>query len=108
MRLACGGVRLIEDPGHTRIKDLGCRVGGENTIERVILVNDWRRLAIEVEIAQAQSHIMKDGVANLLQENAVLLTAGGAVDGGKLHDYGGCSCSLLEKHSHKIFADSRC
>ena len=47
-------------------------------------MNDGRSLAVEV--AQIQSHIMKDGVADLLWENAILLNAGGEVGGEKLHD----------------------
>ena len=47
-------------------------------------MNDGRSLAVEV--AQAQSHIMKDGVADLLWENAIFLNAGGEVGREKLHD----------------------
>ena len=75
----------VEDSCHTQIRDLGCHVGGEEDIVgREISVNDGRSLAVEV--AQAQSHIMKDGVADLLWENAMLLNAGGEVGGEKLHD----------------------
>ena len=74
-----------EDPGHTQIRDLGRHVGGEEDIVgREISMNNGRSLAVEV--AQAQSHIVKDGVADLLWENAVLLNAGGEVGGEKLHD----------------------
>ena len=49
-------------------------------------MNNGRSLAVEV--AQAHSHIVKDGVADLLRENAILLNAGshGEVGGEKLHD----------------------
>ena len=47
-------------------------------------MNDGRSLAVEV--VQAQSHIMKDGVTDLLLENAILLKTGGEVGGEKLHD----------------------
>jgi hypothetical protein len=47
-------------------------------------VNDGRGLA--VEIAQAQSNIMKDGVANFIWENAILLDAESEVCREKLHD----------------------
>ena len=63
-------------------------------------MNDGRSLA--VEIVQAQSHVMKDGVADLLWENAVLLNAGGEVGGEELHDQDGCSHSLLEIDSQKL------
>ena len=70
----------VEDPGHTKIRDLGCHVGSEEDIVgREISVNDERSLAVEV--AQTKSHIMKDGVADLLWENAILLNAGGEVGG---------------------------
>ena len=62
-------------------------------------MNDGRSLAVEV--AQAQSHIMKDGVADLLWET-VLLNAGGEVGGEELHDQDGCSHSLLETDSQKL------
>ena len=39
-----------------------------------------------MEVAQAQSHIMKGGVADLFRKNTVLLYAGGEVGGEKLHD----------------------
>ena len=39
-----------------------------------------------VEVAQAQSHIMKDGVADLLWENTILVNAEGEVGREKLHD----------------------
>ena len=75
----------VEDPGHTQIRHLGCHVGDEeDIIGREISMNDSRSLAVEV--AQAQSHLMKDGVAALLWESAVLLNAGGEVDGVKLYD----------------------
>ena len=38
-----------------------------------------------MEVAQAQSHIMKNGVADLLWKNAILLNAGGEVGGKKLY-----------------------
>ena len=47
-------------------------------------MNDRRSLVVEV--TQAQSHIMKGGVADLLWENTVLLNARGEVGGEKLHD----------------------
>ena len=47
-------------------------------------MNDGRSYVVEV--VQAQSHIMKDGVADLLWENAVSLNAGGEVGGEKFHD----------------------
>ena len=47
-------------------------------------MNDGRKLAMEV--AQAQSHIMKDGVANLFWEYTRLLNAGGEIGVEKLHD----------------------
>ena len=75
----------VEDPGHTKIRDLGCHVGGkENVVGGEVSVNDGRSLTVEV--AQTQSHIMKDGLADLLWENAILLIAGGEVGGEKLHD----------------------
>ena len=48
-------------------------------------MNDGKSLA--VEIVRTQCHIMKDGVADLLWENSLLLDAGGEVGGEKLHDY---------------------
>ena len=52
--------------------------------------NEWyiqiSMRSLAVEVAQAQSHIMKDGVADILWENAVLLNARGEVRGEKLHD----------------------
>ena len=76
----------VEDPGHTQIRDLGCHVGREEDIVgREISVNDSRNLAMEV--AQAQRHIMKDRVADLLwKKPPILLNAGGEVGGEKLHD----------------------
>ena len=47
-------------------------------------MNDGRSLAVEVE--QSQSHIVEDGVADLLWENASSLNTGGEVAGKKLHD----------------------
>ena len=47
-------------------------------------MNDGRSLAVEV--AQALSQIVKDGVADFLWKNAVLFNAGGEVGGEKLHD----------------------
>ena len=47
-------------------------------------MNDGRGLAVEV--AQTQSHIMKNGIADLIWENAVLLNAGGGICGEKLLD----------------------
>ena len=47
-------------------------------------MNDGRSLAVEV--VQTKSHIMKDGVADLLWENAILLDAGGEVGGEKLYN----------------------
>ena len=35
---------------------------------------------------QAQSHIIKDGVTDILWENTILINAGGEVGGEKLHD----------------------
>ena len=76
---------MVEDPGHTQIRYLGCHVGSEEDIVgREISVNDGRGLAVEV--VQTKRHIMKDGVAYLLWENAILLDAVGEVDGEKLHD----------------------
>ena len=40
-------------------------------------MNDGRSLAVEV--AQTKSHIMKNGVADLLWENTISLNAGGEV-----------------------------
>ena len=75
----------MKDPGHTQIRDFGRHVGGEKDIVgREISVNDGRSLAVQV--VQAQRHIMEDGIADLLWENAVLLNAGGEVGGEKLHD----------------------
>ena len=88
MRLTCHELEgQVEDPGHTQIRDLGSHVWGEEDIVgREISVNNGRSLAVEV--AQAHSHIVKDGVADLLRENAILLNAGshGEVGGEKLHD----------------------
>ena len=42
-------------------------------------MNDGRSLAVEV--TQTKRHIMKDGVADLLWENAILINAGGEVGG---------------------------
>ena len=84
MRLICRGVRLriLATP---RSEILAVMLGGEEDIVgREISVNDGRSLAVEV--AQAQSHIMKNAVADLLWENTVLLNAGGEVGGEKLHD----------------------
>ena len=39
-----------------------------------------------MEVAQAKSHIMKNGVADLLWKNAIFLNAGGKVGRKKLHD----------------------
>ena len=72
----------VEDPGHTQIRNLGCHVGSEEDIVRREI--SGRRLAVEV--VQTQSHIVKDGVADLLEENAILLDAGGEVGGEILHD----------------------
>ena len=47
-------------------------------------MNDGRSFAVEV--AQAQSHVVKDGVADLLWENAVFVNTGGEVGGEKFHD----------------------
>ena len=47
-------------------------------------MNDGRSLAVKV--AQTKRHIIKDGVADLLWENAILINTGGEVDGEKLHD----------------------
>ena len=48
-------------------------------------MNNGRNLAVEV--AQAQSHIMKDGIADLLwKTDAILLNARGKVCRKKLHD----------------------
>ena len=47
-------------------------------------MNDRRSLAVKV--TQAQSYIMKDGVADLFWENAVSLNARGEVGGEKVHD----------------------
>ena len=75
----------IKNPGHAQIRDLGCHIGGEEDIVgREISVNDGRSLA--VEIAQAQCHIIKDGVADLLWEDAILVNAVGEVCVEKLHD----------------------
>ena len=86
MQLTCRGVRRLRILATPRSEILiGRHVRSEEDIVgREILVNDGRSLAVEV--AQAQSHIMKDGVADLLWENAVLLNAGGEVGGEKLHD----------------------
>ena len=75
----------VNDLGQTQIRDLGCHVGGEEDIVgRKISVNDRKSLAVEV--AQAHSHIMKDGVADVLWENAILLNVGGEVGREKFHD----------------------
>ena len=64
MRLTCKGGK-VEDPGHTQIRDFCCHVGSkEDIVGREISVNDGRSLAVEV--VQTKSHIMKDGVADLL------------------------------------------
>ena len=78
----------IENSGHTQIRDLGCHVGGkEDIVGREISVNDERSLAVKV--AQAQSHIMKDGIADLLwKTDAILVNARGKVYRKKLHDLG--------------------
>ena len=47
-------------------------------------MNDGRSLSVKV--AQTKSHIIKDGVADLLRENSTLLNAGSEVGGEKLHD----------------------
>ena len=53
--------------------------GEEDIVGREISVKDGKSLAVEV--AQAQSHVMKDGVADLLWVNAILLfIAKGEVD----------------------------
>ena len=68
-----------------RSEILAAHVGGEeDTVGRKISVNDGKSLAVEV--AQAQNHIMKDGVADLLWKNAILFNAGGEVGGEKFHD----------------------
>ena len=70
-RLTCSGGQ-VEAPGHTQIRDLGCHVGSEEDIVgREISVNDGRNLAAHVEVAQAQNHVMKDGIADILWENTV-------------------------------------
>ena len=53
----------MKDPGHTKIRDLGCHVGGkENIVGREISVNNGRILAVEV--VQAHSYVMEDRVAS--------------------------------------------
>ena len=54
---------------------ISCHVGSEeDNVGREIPVNYGRSLAVEV--AQTTSHIMKDGVVDLLWENVILLYAG--------------------------------
>ena len=61
IQLTCKGVRLRILATGIQIRDLGCHVWGEEDIVgREISVNDGRSLAVEV--AQAQSHVMKDGL----------------------------------------------
>ena len=38
-----------------------------------------------VEVAQGQSHIMKDGVVDIFWKNVILLNAGGEIGREKLH-----------------------
>ena len=60
----------IKDPGHTQIRNFSCHAGGEeHIVGREISVNDGRTLAMEV--VQTKSHFVKDGIANLLWENAI-------------------------------------
>ena len=54
----------------------------EDIVGREISVNDGRRLAVEV----TQAHITKDGVADLLWENTILLNTGGEVGEEKFHN----------------------
>jgi hypothetical protein len=75
----------IEDPGHTQVGNFSGHVGGEEDIVgREISMNDGRGLAVEK--IQAKSHFVKDGIANLLWKNSILLDTRSEVGGKKLHD----------------------
>ena len=50
------------------------------------LPSDIENKRLVMEVAQTKSHIMKDGVADLLWQNAIPLNAGGEVGGEKVHD----------------------
>ena len=64
-------------------------------------MNDGRSLAVEVD--ESQSHIVEDGVADLLWENASSLNTGGEIAGKKLHDQDGYLFSFLEMDAQKLY-----
>ena len=63
-------------------------------------MNGGRSLAVEV--AQAQSHVMKNGIAGLFWKNAILLNAGGEITLKKLHDQHRHLLSLLKVDSQEL------
>ena len=55
-----------------------------------------------MEVAQAQSYVMKNGIAGLFWKNAMLLNPGGEVTLKKLHDQHGHLFSLLKVDSQEL------
>ena len=75
----------VENPGHTQIRNFSCQIRTEqHIIGGEISMNDGRLLVVKV--AEAQSHIVKNGVANLLWKDSIIFDTGGKICRKVLHD----------------------